>query len=499
MSKLRKVNDVWGAIDEQRPDGIGQLLWRQSHEGLKAVFASIGLELVTTKEELDAMEIPLDGKGRMMNPWRQVVVKRGDNLSRPIRINDLLTGASSLRTNEELKAIKLKSGEVLKENQPKGSTASNDVEFNAIEALDKMINADAYLHRVHLVEHRIADIAYCMLNDDNNEDVYFAEQVKSSKVKENQQLTFGCSGGSMNVGNMVKILENGMALTCIGMTRDHDVQVVWHFHGDEAIKMLKQFEMKQLFSPRLHLVPNSKHLFTNEYNKSTYRFDVGKSLEECNRFLQRRLEVIRDGVKHTQDFYNDDDSQILSNNHRIEQQSFNMTRTAVKSVNGTIERLHEDAYGSVDFRVNNARIQDKVLVDRYKMRYEGRHPYNPDNIDILQISDLTTNSVYAFPMRIVDEEEVKSFFTTDELMRLRVMCNKQWKIDFAPYKYDFNNESDILRYLETCENARDIPNITDRTFYPNMIANNQELFFTKRELKEKREANKEKKKEIEKN
>ena len=492
MSKYRKINDVWGAIDEQRPDGIGQLLWRQSHEGLKAVFASIDLELVTTKEELDAMEIPLNAKGRMLSTSRKVVVKRGDNISIPIIINDLLTGASSLRTDEELKEINLRSGEQQLVNRPKGSIVSNDIEYNAIEALDKMINADEYINRVHLVEHRIADIAYCMLNDDLSADVYFAEQVKSSRVKENQQLTFGCSGGSMNVGNMIQILERNMALTCIGMTRDHDVQVVWHFHGDEAIKMLTQFEMKQLFSPRLHLVPNSKHLFTNEYNKFTYRFDVGKSPEECERFLQRRLEVIRMGVKHKLDFYNDDDSQILSLNHRIEQQSYNMTRTAMKSVNGVIERLHEDAYGPVDFRVNNARIQDKVLRTNYGMRYEGRHPYNPDDFDVLQISDLTSNIVYAIPMRVIGEEGIESFYTEKELMILGVPCNDNWKKRFANFKYDFNNEGDISRYLKTCEDARDIPSITDRTFYSNMIANNQEAFYTKREIKEKRLANKEK-------
>lgn len=496
MSKYRKVNDVWGAVDEQRPDGIGQLLWRQSHEGLNIVFASIGLELVTTKEELDAMEIPLDNLGRLENPWRKVTVKRSNIISKPTRISDLITGQSSLLTEEEQKEITLKRGEVLKKNLPKGSTICNDIEYNAIETLDEMINADEYLHRVHLVEHRIADIAYCLLSDDLSADVYFAEQVKSSKVKENQQLTFG--GGSMNVGNMIEILEKGMALTCIGMTRDHEVKVVWYFHGDEAINMLKQFEMKQLFSPRLHLVPNSKHLFTNEYNKSTYRFDVGKSVEECNRFLQRRVEAIQHGVKHALDFYNDDVSQIRSINHQIEQKSFDMTRTAVRSVNGVIERLHEDAYTSVDFRVNNARIQDKVIVDRFQMRYEGRHPYNPDEFDILQLTDLTANNIYAIPMRFVNEHMVCSFFDKDVLMKRRIMYNKQWKEDFAQYKHDFSNESDILRYLDVCQRARDVPYITDKNFYPSMIDDNQECFFTKREVKEKRLAKKEKRSEDEK-
>lgn len=492
MSKYRKVNDVWGAIDEQRPDGIGQLLWRQSHEGLKAVFASIGLELVTTKEELDAMEIPLDNEGRMKNPWRKVVVKRDNLVSKPICINDLITGKSSLRTDKELKEIKLKIGEDFKKSRPKGSPISNNVESNAIEALNKMIDADEYINCVHLVEHRIADIACSLLSDDLSADVHFAEQVKSSRATESGLITFGCSGGSMNVGHMIRILENGMALTCIGMTREYEVVVVWYFHGDEAINMLKQFKISQFFAPMLHLVPKSKHLFTTEYSKSTYRFDVGKSQEECERFLQRRLEVIRDGVKHTLDFYNDDDSQILLKNHRIEQQSFNMTRTAVRSVNGVIERLHEDAYGPVDFRINNARIQDKVFRRTVMIRNEGKHPYNPDDIDIFQISDWTNNIVYAFPMRVIGEECIQSFFTEKELMSLGIQCNDKWKNKFAPYGYDFKKEGDILRYLEFCQKARDTPYITSSTFYTNIIANNQEAFLTPREIKEKRLANKEK-------
>jgi len=99
---------------------------------------------------------------------------------------------------------------------------------------------------------------------------------------------------------MISILENGISLTYIGNNQDNKVDVVWFFYnGNDAINILKKFKLNQIFNPVLYLTQMSCNEFTNAMNNSNFRFDVGKSSEECNRLLQKKLEFIKIDTKHS--------------------------------------------------------------------------------------------------------------------------------------------------------------------------------------------------------
>jgi len=281
---------------------------------------------------------------------------------------------------------------------------------------------------------------------------------------------------------MISILENG-SLTCIGKNRDNKIDVVWFFYGIEAINILNKFSISQTFQPRLHLKVKSYNEFTNTINDSIFRFDVGKSSKECERLLHRKLEFIKNGIKKSLMFLNEDDTQIPCICHRVEQKSFAMTRTACNSINIKVERKHEYAYGHVDFIVNEyVRVQDKIGSTNFSIRGYGKLPYNPDEIDIFQVSDIVNNVVYTIPMRIIKDNIIISYFNSKELMKNSIaFCNK-WKEDHKQYKYDFKTSEEILLYVKACENASIIPKLTDINFYKNMIEENKDKFGSRKQL-----------------
>lgn len=162
-----------------------------------------------------------------------------------------------------------------------------------------------------------------------------------------------------------------------------------------------------------------------------------------------------------------------------------MTRKACKSID-KVEKKHENSYGSVDFILNEiVKIQDKAATNNFSFRYKGKLPYNPDNIDIFQVSDLVNNEVYAIPMRVITNEIVTSFFTTEQLMKTDIRIGLKWKEDNKQYKHCFKTKEGIISYVKACENANKIPKLTDVNFYSNMINENKDKFGSKKNFRKK--------------
>jgi hypothetical protein len=333
-------------------------------------------------------------------------------------------------------------------------------------------------------------MAYCLISDDVDGDVFVADQVKTSYACEDGSVKFHASNQLLNVKTMISILENG-SLTCIGKKRNGVIDVVWFFYDINCINILKKFNFKQTFNPKLHLVKKSYNEFTNAMNDPMFRFDVGESSKECNRLLEHKLKFIKIGIKYSLIFLNEDDSQIPGESNRIEQKSMNMTRTACKKINVSVERKHENSYSVVDFIVNKrVSVQDKAIGlnkavgQKFCIRRGGGLPYNPDDIDIFQVSDLINSIIYAIPMRVMTNGIITSFFTTEQLMKTTVKFGPKWKEDHKQFKHDFKNSESALSYVKACETANAITQLTDREFYTNMIKENKDKFGSRKQLKE---------------
>jgi hypothetical protein len=485
MKKPRKNSDIWKAIDDQRILlGMKEIQWKQSFEGVKAAIEHIGHIMITTKEDLDKMEIPITRVGNKRYGRRKIEISRNGIISKT-RIDDILSCNSSLKTVEEIAEIYKQKGLTLSIDRPKGIPTNNNAESKAIDDLDILINISDNVYREHLYEHRLYDIAYCLIDEDIDKEVFVADQIKSARVCENGRVYFNASSTTLNVGSMISILENG-SLTCIGKNLDNKVDVVWFFYGIDAINELNKFKINQLFEPTLHLQIKSYNEFTIAINNSIFRFDVGKSEKECNRLLERKLEFIKNGNKHSLTFWNEDDSQIPCKEHRIEQQSFNMTREGCNKIGIKVIKRHEDSYSVVDFIVNGiVKVQDKASTEKFNMRKKGGLPYNPNDIDILQVSDLVNNIVYAIPMRVIKDDIITSFFTVEQLMKGTIHLTVKWKEYHKQFKHDFKNKKGILSYVKECENTNKIPKLTDVNFYSNMINENKDKFGSKKNFRKK--------------
>lgn len=139
----------------------------------------------------------------------------------------------------------------------------------------------------------------------------------------------------------------------------------------------------------------------------------------------------------------------------------------------------------MDFRVNHKyRIQDKVALTHFSMRGRGKKPYNPDDFDVFQVSDIKDNVVYALPMRFFDSNwTVKSFFSEKQLMATTVVYNDTWKKKYASYKHDLNTENGARSYVSACKKAYDVGLLADRHFFYNIIEKNSKKFGSKSRMK----------------
>jgi hypothetical protein len=480
---MRKLSDIWNAIDDQRKMNV--IAWKRSYEGIKTAIEYIGLTMITTKEELDKMEIPVSRSGKKAYGYRKIDVSRDGIISKS-RINDILNGKNSLKTKEEMVVIHKKLGVYKNLVLPKGIATTHNSESKTVNDLDILIGISDYVHREHLVEFRLYDMAYCMMGDDINKEVFVVDQIKSSRENNNGRVTFNASSAPITIKTIVSILENG-SLTFIGKNKDNIVDVVWFLYGNNIINILKNFNMTQTFQPILHLQVKSYNEFTNTMNDPMFRFDVGKSELECRRLLERKLEFIKNGPKKSLMFWNENESQIPSISNIIEHESFLMTKNACKNIDIKIERRYEDAYGPIDFIVNGkAKIQDKVGSINYSFRHYGRYPYNPDDFDIFQVSDIVNNIVYAIPMRIVKDNIVISFFTTEQLMKSTIRFGLKWKELHKIFKHDFKTNEGIVSYVKACEDASKISQLKNRSFYINMIDENKDKFGSSKQLKDRK-------------
>lgn len=462
--------------------------WQQSYEGVCAAFKYLGIKLSTSKADFGNLPIPLLDRGTHIGKnygSRLVVVERNKIRSQPVKINSVITGHNSLLTAEERQEIHNNIGQQHSLRTGKGLLTTNRAETSAIDELDLLIESAGILDKQHILEFRAADIAYKL--KDCPDDDWVGEQTKTA-VGETHACKFNHSSHIMTVGKMLEILETGLMLTCIGLTQTRKVDVVWLFHGPSAISMLTKFGITQQFSPMLHLKIRlaAANRFTQAIFDKQFRFDVGKSKEECARLLKRKVEIIKTGEKKSLQFWNEDQSQIPGKDHWTEQLSFNLSRSACAKVGVLAQRLHEDAYTLVDFRVSAARIQDKVRKRTYGNRHPSSHPYNPDEFDVLQVTCLEDGTAFVFPTRVVKDDKVESFFSEEQLMKCTVSTRNIWKTENAEYMHNLSTEEGSKSYVVACEAAAQVPPLTDQDFYQNMLNANQHLFCSKKELKKRK-------------
>ena len=189
MPVLRKINDVWDTVDPQRIAAkMGKREWRQSHQGIQAALSSIGIVLETSKKELDDMDVPLNKNGKDYSK-RCVDVSRNGEISPGIQIVNLLTGNSSLKTEEEMKAVRAEVSVKMSLAQPKGIPCGTNAESKAVDDLDRLIGVSDHMRREPLIEFRAYDMAYSPIGAG---DVFVADQVKSGRVRTNSAVTFSC-------------------------------------------------------------------------------------------------------------------------------------------------------------------------------------------------------------------------------------------------------------------------------------------------------------------
>lgn len=480
----RRLNDIWKAIDHLRiAEKMKSREWKQSYAGVKAALEHVGLVMATTKHEFAALPIPLDNKTnkkQYMN--RKICVSRNGNIQAEAPLCTILTGNSGLLTTTERKGINDKKSTSMTIARPTGFAHSNVVETNAIDTLHVLIKLNTKIYSEHLIENRLADVAYCLPDVNKALDVFVPDQVKSSRAADNGRVTFHAHHGVMMVQHMKAILQKNMSLTLIGANAVGQIDVVWLFHGSDAIEGLESFDETQRFSPRLHskISEHAAKPFNKFINRPEHRFDVLDSDIERKRLLDRRLNIVHIGQKQTLTFLNEDMSQIPGVNHRIEQKAFEITRKACAKVDIMVTRQVQDGYGPVDFRVSNhefeARIQDKSTNGTaWGLRPDGRHPYNPDTVDILQLTNVRQGIVYALPMRIVRDGLIESFFTSEQLMKSAITGTK-----YLAFQFDLNTDIGAQGYVSACMFASRVPPLSDKSFYKNMIEDNKHKFGSKR-------------------
>lgn len=476
------MTEIYASIDHLRPSDMNQTAWKQSFDGVSHAFKSVGLEMITTREEFKNIAIPIDTDGKRNYSLRKVIVSRnGIQNKQPTTIKDLLRGISGLLTNEEKTASKEKMIEKMNAIRQKGCPVNNIAESNAINEFNILLQLDQVFNYEHLIEHRLSDIAYKFINE--KDESFVGIQVKTASINNNgddNRLSF-CHGESyMTCKNMKDIIDK-TSILCLG-TNQNKIDVVWFFHDNQALEMFKSFDGKKEFRPVPHPTKKSTSAFTNAYNAEHFRYDMNSKMD-VERLKNTFVEVIKSAKKNTLEFYNEDDSQIPCDSHKVEHQSFVMTRAACNKIDVSVTRIHGDAYGPVDFRINDViRIQDKVAGKMIRFRRPGGHPYDPDTIDAIQITNIETKTVYLLPMRHKKNEEIVSFFSEEHLMRHGLSYTDTWRNNHTDYKYDLNTKEGIERYVSACKAAHEIPKLTDQNFYKNLIEKNADSFGSKKKM-----------------
>lgn len=322
--------------------------------------------------------------------------------------------------------------------------------------------------------------------------MYSAEQVKTAKVNAGGLVMFGASGGHLTVGKILQMINSDLILICIGLDCLSNLVKVWLF-DKSCTETLNKFNANQLFAPTLCPKQKSNNEFSVTMRSSNFCFDLTKGESEITRLQQARKKAFDQSVKNTLHYLNENDSQIPSHSNRVELVSFNLVRKACQFAEGQIERDPNDSGSKVDFRLNKVcRIQDKTLVikkytNEFNMRSPGGNPYNPDEIDIFQITNIKEKIVWAIPMRklYTNTNETVSTFSVKELMNLTSSLSVEWKKKYQQYSYDLKVHKDVEKYIEHCMNAARTGNLHNQTFYQDALKNNAHLIGSKKMLKRK--------------
>lgn len=122
------------------------------------------------------------------------------------------------------------------------------------------------------------------------------------------------------------------------------------------------------------------------------------------------------------------------------------------------------------------RIQDKVADEQVIVRPPGRHPMNPDNVDIFQVTDIHQHSIYALPVRKRQKDKVVCQFEDSALMKTSWWLSVEWKNKYADFLFDMKDEKSIQRYIQNCKAAAAVPPLTNTTFYSDLLEANKDSF-----------------------
>jgi hypothetical protein len=144
-----------------------------------------------------------------------------------------------------------------------------------------------------------------------------------------------------------------------------------------------------------------------------------------------------------------------------------------------VHKDEKDAGTCVDFTVDGCRVQEKKTLGenghQIHIRSISGLPYNPDEIDTLQISH--KDKVHVIPMRKYDENGyIVSTLSEDDLMRTNYGVGQRWKEANANILCDLATDKGINKYVELCAKAKAIPPLSDQDFYKNMIEKNAAIF-----------------------
>ncbi len=487
--KLRSIAEIWNVIG--KPDDVSKRIYQQSYNGTTAALKFVDLIMITSRQEFDQLVVPVDKHNRKKFYLRKIVVSRNSIISKPTCIGDLLSGNTQLVTEAEKDATNKAVG-LSAHNKKKGDCADHKQETNTIETLNELCKIHDIYHIEQLFEGRLADFAYCPKNDANGNllnRMYAAEQVKTATISSDGRVFFKHKNKTITIEGMKSIIDKNMILICIALNLKAIPVKVWIFDKFTSKDMLDKFEPEQRFQPVVNRQRKSENKFANTISEPQFCFDIQSGEKEISRLSQVRIQMIDRSQKNSLQFLNEDESQIAAPSHIVEQKSYFMTRDACEKLYKVkIHRDPRDSNSSVDFRINDViKVQDKcTTTDKctFNLRQQGKYPYNPDDFDILQLTNITTKIVYAIPMRKHEENKVVSQMSEQALMCLFIYLSAAWTKSFEKYKYDFSKQHDVEKYVVNCIAASKIPQLSDKDFYAKMIQKNKHLFGSKKMFKQ---------------
>lgn len=293
-------------------------------------------------------------------------------------------------------------------------------------------------------EYRQADIAYSIPGTD----LWLGDQVKTAKSTKKGNCIFQAGKRTiLNVEKMIEILSNKLILTCIGKDVNNEIDVVWMFYGESAINELKKFSPTQRFQPYLHLKNKSYNNFTISYNVKRFRYDVGDNSREITRLFKKRYDIVKKYAEYTLEHFNTHVNHLSHKWMRQELESIQLIMDVCKTHGSDFRRDHQDAHSSIDFRIDNVKIQDKTGKS-IKIREKCGYPYNPNDFDVLQITNIEEKIVYVLPMRIENDGKITSFFTERALMQSNFSLTEKWKKNHEQFRFDLQEAKEQQKYLD---------------------------------------------------